>query len=238
MRSPFPRRVIAGVAAVGALALLGACSNDSRTDTDDAASLLEAAASTLTDTDGVTVELSTPGLPSGVNGLTAAQGTANPSPAFSGTITVSIAGTAADVAVVSVGGTVYAVLPFTSGYQEVDPADYGAPDPASLVASDTGVAAMLRATTGAEVGDSVRGGPGNADVLTPVSGELLGKDVQAIIPNAAGDTFDVEWQITQDGELRTAEVTGVFYAESEETTYTLTFTEYGHATDIKAPETR
>ena len=32
--------------------------------------------------------------------------------------------------VVAVDGKVYAQLPLTTGYQDIDPAEYGAPDPA------------------------------------------------------------------------------------------------------------
>ena len=40
---------------------------------------------------------------------------------------------------------------------------------------------------------------------------------------------------TEDGELRRADLTGVFYAEGEEMTYTVTFSDYGTDKDITAP---
>ncbi|MGN0065486.1 MAG: LppX_LprAFG lipoprotein [Nocardioides sp.] len=239
MLTPTRTKALVAATVLASTALLGACSEDeSPTAGMDAEELLATAAQTLSDTEGVTVDLTTESLPDGVNGITGAKGETNSSPAFSGSITVSIAGTAAEVPVVSVDGTVYAVLPFTSGYDVVDPTEYGAPDPATLVASDAGFVAVLNATEDAEAGTSVRGGSGNTEVLTPVTGTVDGEFVKQIIPAAAAETFDVEWLVTEDGELRTAEVSGVFYEGHEETTYTVNFTGYGKAAEITAPETK
>ena len=64
---------------------------------------------------------------------------------------------------------------------------------------------------------------------------ITGKDMEKVIPSSAGDSFEVEWQVTEDGELRRADLTGIFYAESEEMTYTVTFSDYGTDKDITAP---
>ena len=55
-----------------------------------------------------------------------------------------------------------------------------------------------------------------------------------IIPTASGD-FDATYTITDDGELREATLTGVFYEDSESMTYTVTFDDYGTEKDITAP---
>ena len=101
--------------------------------------MLAAAADTLATTSGVDLTLSTDDLPEGVSGITEADGIATDAPAFEGTITVVFAGQSVDVPVIAVDGVVYAQLPFTTGYQDIDPGDYGAPDPAALVSEDDGL---------------------------------------------------------------------------------------------------
>ena len=43
------------------------------------------------------------------------------------------------------------------------------------------------------------------------------------------------YTITDDDELREATLTGVFYPDSDEMTYTVTFDDYGTEKDITAP---
>ena len=54
------------------------------------------------------------------------------------------------------------------------------------------------------------------------------------IPTAQGD-FDVTFAITEDGELRTATLDGVFYSDAEPTTYVVTVDDYGTEQEIVAP---
>jgi lipoprotein LprG len=129
---------------------------------------------------------------------------------------------------------VYAELPLTSGYQEVDPSEYGAPDPAQLMSPDEGFSSLLTATTDLETGESVRGGADNKEVLTEYTGSVPSTAVANVIPSAEGD-FDVTYSITSEGELREAVLTGVFYPDSDEMTYTLEFDDYGTEPDITAP---
>ena len=82
---------------------------------------------------------------------------------------------------------------------------------------------------------SVRGGADNTEILTTYSGTVPGSAMKAIIPSSSGDSFDVEWQVTDDGELREATLTGVFYPHAEEMTYTVDFADYGTEKDIAAP---
>ncbi|GAB6985064.1 hypothetical protein JCM10369A_15880 [Nocardioides pyridinolyticus] len=197
--------------------------------------MLAAAKTTLDETSGVHLTLATDNLPDGVTGVEKAQGVATHAPAFEGTITVNLLGQAVEVPVVAVDGTVYAELPFTSGFQDVDPADYGAPDPAQLMNPDAGLSTLLSETTGLERGNSVRGGDDNSEVLTEYSGSVTGEVMQHVIPTASGD-FDVVYTITDDDdELRAARLTGVFYADSEPMSYVVTFEDYGTEQDITAP---
>lgn len=196
--------------------------------------VLADAATTLTETSGVALTLSTDALPEGVSGITRAVGTITNAPAFEGSITVVFAGQTVDVPVVAVDDTVFAKLPFTQVYDKVNPKEYGAPDPSGLIGED-GFAGLLGLTESPEAGESVRGGADNSEILTTYSGTVPGDAMDAIIPSSSGDTFDVEWQVSDTGELRKATLTGVFYPRAEPMTYTVDFADYGTEKDITAP---
>ncbi len=231
------RLAAAVTAAILTLPVLAACSGDDSGAAEDTATpeeVLAEASAKLAETSGVDLNLSTDALPEGVSGITRAIGTVTDAPAFEGSITVVFAGQTVDVPVIAVDDTVYAQLPFTPAYDKVNPKEYGAPDPSGLVGDD-GFAGLLTLTESPEAGESVRGGADNSEVLTTYSGTVPGEEMEAIIPSSSGDSFDVEWQITDDGELRTATLTGVFYPRAEAMTYTVEFTDYGSEQEITAP---
>ncbi|KRF34356.1 LppX_LprAFG lipoprotein [Nocardioides sp. Soil805] len=235
-----PLRPLAGALA-GALAgvvLLAGCSGGDESQAADEQTpeeVLAAAADTLAGTSGVDLTLSTEDLPQGVSGITRAEGVATSAPAFEGTITVIYAGQSVDVPVVAVDKVVYAQLPFTTGYQDIDPGDYGAPDPAALVSEETGFGSLLAVTEGVEEGETVRGGTDNTEVLTTYTGTVPGAAMKKVIPSSSGDSFEAEYLVSEDGELRQAVLTGVFYKDSAEMTYTVDLADYGTTRDIVAP---
>lgn len=233
---PTGRLAAAATAVLLGLPTLAACSGDDSKAADGktAEEVLAEASETLATTSGVDLTLATGALPDGVAGIKEASGTVTDAPAFDGTITVVFAGQTVDVPVVAVDDTVYAQLPFTPGWNKVNPKEYGAPDPSGLVGED-GFAGLLKLTESPEAGESVRGGADNKEVLTTYSGTLPGDAVDAVIPSASGDTFDAEWQVTDDGELRKATLTGVFYPHTDPMTYTVDFADYGTTKDITAP---
>ncbi|WP_372729768.1 LppX_LprAFG lipoprotein, partial [Nocardioides sp.] len=196
--------------------------------------VMAAAKVTLDETSGVRVALITEDLPEGVIGATKAEGVATHPPAFDGTITVVLSGQAFDVPVIAVDGKVYAQIPLTPGWQDIDPGDYGAPDPAQLLSPDAGLSSVLTATTGLEEGDSVRGGTENREILTEYTGTVTDAAVKNILPGASG-SFDATYTVTDGNELRSAELTGVFYPGTESMTYTISFDDYGIEQDITAP---
>jgi lipoprotein LprG len=230
---------LTGLAAAGLIGLvgvsLGACSDDEPvSDSKGPEEVLELAKTTVDETSGLSIRISTDDLPDGVTGIEDAEGVATHEPAFEGSITVPLMGNSIQVPVIAVDGMVYAELPLTSGYQEVDPSEYGAPDPAQLMSPDEGFSSLLTATTDLETGESVRGGDDNKEVLTEYTGSVPSTAVANVIPSAEGD-FDVTYSITSEGELREAVLTGVFYPDSDEMTYTLEFDDYGTEPDITAP---
>ena len=223
--------------ALVALPALAACSDDepSAAEGKTPEEVLSLASDKLSETSGVYLTLTADQLPDGVSGIAKAAGTVTNAPAFDGSISVVFAGQTADVPVIAVDGKVYAQLPFTGGkWDKVNPKEYGAPDPASLVGAD-GFPGLLTLTESPEAGESVRGGSDNSEILTTYSGTVPGDAMDAVIPSSAGDSFDVEWQVNDDGELRKATRTGVFYPRAEPMTYTVDFADYGTEKDITAP---
>jgi lipoprotein LprG len=235
---PRPRRrtvLFLACAALVAGALAG-CSDDQGSVTDERSldEVMELAKTTLDETSGVNLSLKTTDLPAGVTGVKEATGVGVHPPAFDGSLTVVLSGTDFNVPVIAVDDKVYAQIPLTPGWSDVDPAEYGAPDPARLMSPDAGFSAMLPATEDLEEGESVRGGEDNREVLTEFTGTVPGDAVSNILPGAEGD-FDATYTITADGELREAVLTGVFYPNTESMTYTIGFEDYGTEKKIAAP---
>ncbi|MEV7428937.1 LppX_LprAFG lipoprotein [Nocardioides sp. NPDC092400] len=237
-----PARTLAalGLAATLSTALLTGCSGDDDGGSGPAADdqtpeeVLAAAKTAFDETSGLSIRLSTDDLPEGVTGIVDAAGTGTHAPAFEGALTVRIFGQEAEVPVVAVDDKVFAQLPLTNGWQDIDPTEYGAPDPADLMSPDRGFSALLPATTGVEEGESVRGGEKNDQVLTEYTGTVPDTAVANVIPGASGD-FDATYTVDDDGLLTSAVLTGVFYADSPSMTYTIDFADYGTEQDITAP---
>ena len=229
------RHAVLGLAAVTVLVASG-CSGDEGGAASGKApdEVLELAKTTLDETSGVSITLDTDDLPEGLTALKSAEGVGTHAPAFEGEITVVLSGNEFDVPIVAVDGTVHAQLPLTPGWSDVDPAEYGAPDPAQLMSTDTGFSSLLPATEDVEEGESVRGGANNDEVLTEYAGTVPGDVVANVIPSAEGD-FEATYTISADGELREAALTGVFYPGTEPMTYTLGFDDYGSEPEITAP---
>jgi lipoprotein LprG len=229
------RLLLTACAAVVAGVLAG-CSDDQKSVSDERSldEVMELAKSTLDETTGVNLSLKTTDLPPGITGVKEATGVGAHPPAFDGSLTVVLSGTDFKVPVIAVDDKVYAQIPLTPGWSDVDPAEYGAPDPAQLMSPDAGFSALLPATEDLEEGESVRGGEDNREVLTEFTGTVPDDAVRNFLPGAEGD-FDATYTITADGELREAVLTGVFYPNTESMTYTIGFEDYGTEKKIAAP---
>ncbi|MFT4080989.1 MAG: LppX_LprAFG lipoprotein [Nocardioides sp.] len=227
--------VVGSVIGLGLLGSLAGCGGGSDEVDLTPAKVLALAENHLDDTSGVDFSITSDDVPDGVVALTKADGELTKAPAFKGSITVPISGVSATVQVVSVDGTTYAKLPLVNSWQQIDPADFGVPDPATLLDPDTGIASLLKATQSAKKGDSVRGGKDNKSILTEYSGTLPGDDVATVLPGAAGE-FDVTYTIDDDEMLSKAVITGHFNGtDVAENTYTVTIDEYGVDTEITKP---
>lgn len=231
-----PLIVAAGLLLAGSLA---ACSDDAKPVSKDRSpeEVFKLAQSKLADAASVEVKLSTKDLPDGVAGLIDAEGTATDQPAFDGDITVLVAGQKPVVPVRAIGDTVWATLPFATSWSVIDPAEYGAPNPASLIDDETGFGSLLSLPSDLKEGESVRGGSGNSEVLTSYTATVPGDAVKKVMPDAeAKDPFTGEFLVNADGELREMSLTGAFYSGKPSLTYTLSFTKYSDtAQEITQP---
>lgn len=225
-------RALTGCVLAAALVLSG-CTSDARENSDSPEEVLAAAKTTLDETSGVRVSLSTEKLPPTVDGILEAEGVGTHDPAFEGDLKVASGGVTADVPVIAAQGKVFAKLPFTTRYVEVDPAAYAAPDPAGLMEPEGGLSSLLTAAEDVEEGRQVRSGE---DVLASYKGTVPGDVVASVIPSASADqAFDATFTVDGDDRLREAVLTGPFYPEADDVTYTITFEEYDTSADITLP---
>lgn len=226
-------RAALALAALVAPLVLSSCSGASGSPEKTPEEHLAAAKKQLDETSGVHISLSTDKLPTGVNGLLSADGVGTHDPAFDGSIKVAASGITADADVVAVEGVVYAKLPFTTKFVKIDPADYGAPDPADLLSPEGGLSSLLTAAEDVEAGDQVRDGEA---VLSEFTATVPGEAVAAVIPSASADAdFDATFTLDDSDRLAEVVLTGPFYPGGGETTYTVRFAEYGTEKDIRAP---
>lgn len=175
--------------------------------------------------------LQTDNLPDGIQGLISAEGTGTHDPAFTGKVKVHTSLTDISAPLIAVDGLVYADLPF-AGWSDLDPADYGAPDPADLIDPDVGISSLFTATEDATEGGSTRDGD---VVLTTIDGTLPGEAVQGVFPSADSDDFDVAYTLTDGDDVDKVTVTGPFYGGADDVTYTIDLDLAADSVDIQAP---
>jgi lipoprotein LprG len=217
---------------VAAVLVLTACGGHSSLSPSDA---LAQAKRHLDTTSGVHITLTSDNVPSGVTAPSKADGVLTHARAFQGSITVPVMGISASIGVIALGDKVWAKLPFTFSYQQIDPAKYGVPDPAGLLDPHTGISNLLAESTGVKAGSSHRGGTDNKTVLTEYDATVPGADVAHVIPGATGP-FRAAYTIDDSGDLDSAALTGHFAGTSHPAfTYTVTLSDYGTHQDITAP---
>ena len=194
---------------------------------------LAAAKTVLDETPGLTLSIEADELPAGVTGLLSGEGVATHDPAFEGTLEVSGSGISAQVEVVAVDGEVLAQLPFRQDFVPIDPADYGAPDPAELMATEGGLSSLLTAAEDVEEGEQTRDGD---TVLSTYTGTVPGEAVGALLPSADPEAdFDAVFSLDEEDRLTRVELTGPFYPDADAVTYVVGLSDYGTEKEIVAP---
>lgn len=201
---------------------------------------IQAAAAALAATPGVHVNILSANVPGDRDGLLSADGVlvrANPATgqlgAFKGTARARISGFVADVGATAIGGKVYATNVPVIGTYTASVSDAGFPDPGQLLDPAHGVGTLLTHTNNLTTAGQARTGPSNNIVVTNYTGTLTSDQLKSILPVATG-TFNVTYQITGDGKLYAAIITGPFYANAT-STYTITLDQYGTSQTITAP---
>jgi lipoprotein LprG len=224
------RRAGAGLLA---LAVLSGCGGGEPEESAD--ELLDRARTTLDDTQSVHFALTSEGAPATGTHLVGGEGDIARPASFEGTLQVLATGSALDLAVVSVDGTVYAQLPFTSGYSVVDPAQFGFGDPGALLDPDTGISQLLAGAEDAELGEERRV---DGEVVREVTAELPGDLVEQVLTSQdPSRPVEARLSVVPDtGELRRVELTGPFFT-TDDASYTLELSDPGADVEITAPPT-
>ncbi len=230
----FLRSSSAALLALALLAgpLLTGCGGDSSSES--APDLLAHAKRTLDAADSAHFVLDSEGAPDTGTVLTGGEGDIARPSSFEGTLKVNALGSALDLKVVSVDGSVYAQLPFTTSYSVVDPAQFGFGDPGALLDPDTGISQLLAKAESAKLGEEKRVG---GDVVREVTAQIPGDLVERILTSQDPSTpVQARFSIaTKTGELRRAELTGPFYAADQDATFTLQLSDFGADVQITAP---
>jgi lipoprotein LprG len=221
--------VLAGPAVVG-------CTGDGQeSSATELARRLVAAKRTLDEAGSIRLSMRTDRMPAGVSGIREATGVVTHAPAFRGSITVAARGLldGQTVHVVATGGKVFAQMPFTSAYIQVKPANFGAPDPAGLMDSETGLSTLLTAATDLSDAGQQRSGD---TVLTTVSATVPGSAVDRVLPTAAARRrFQATFALDEDDRLHHARITGPFYAGAAPVTYDISVEASPRRVEIDAP---
>jgi hypothetical protein len=198
--------------------------------------LLSRAKTTLDDAESAHFVLTSENAPTTGTLLVGGEGDIARPSSFEGTLNVLALGSTVDLEVVSVDGTVYAQLPFTSSFSVVDPAEFGIGDPGALLDPETGISQLLGEAENAELGEERRV---DGEVVREVSAELPGDLVEQILTSEDPSTpvqalFSIA---SESGELRRAELTGPFFSADDDATYILELSDFGADVEISAPPT-
>jgi hypothetical protein len=221
-------------AALVAVPVLAGCSGGN--DGESAADLLAKAKTTLDDASSAHFVLESEGAPETGTVLVGGEGDIARPASFEGTLKVLALGSALDLAVVSVDGTVYAQLPFTSTFSVVDPAAFGFGDPGALLDPETGISQLLEAAESPELGEERRV---DGEVVREVTAQLPGELVEQILTSDdPSKPVQARFSIaTETGELRRAELTGPFFTAGDDATFTVDLSDFGADVEITAPPT-
>jgi lipoprotein LprG len=222
-----------------AMALASGCSGDdadppAAQKQDQAKVLLERAKAAVDGAQTLHFTVTTSEAPAGGASLVGADGNAARPDRFQGDFKVSLGGATATVGVISIGGKVYAKLPFTTGYRETDTAQFGVADPGRLLDPETGVSSLLVKAKDAKLAGKNRV---DGEVVQDVTGTIPGEAIKELLLSAdpaspVAATFGV---VEESGQLRRVVVKGPFFKAGLSSTLTIVLDRYGEPVDISAP---
>jgi lipoprotein LprG len=224
---------VAGLALAVPLGLAG-CSAEEAAAERPPAERLAAAKTSFDGAKSVALDLSSRGVPSVENGVTAAKGDGIISasePKFQGTITGTVSGVAGTIDAIAIGDTAYLKL-FTPTYEKTDLETLNAPNPATFFDPAVGISSLLPQTGDPKNGGKTRAG---REVLSKIDGTLPGKRVDELFHLGDGTgTYTVSYGLTDADQLRSATLKGPFFPDAD-ATYLLTLTNYGAPVAITRP---
>lgn len=228
------RRTFPALLAGAILTLTGCGGSDDGDGTDDPQAKLDTAAQLLNEAASVRFTVDGEDLPGSGTVVVGAEGVAVPPSSFEGDVRIKAGALPATIAVVSIDGRLWAQLPLTSGFEEMDPNDLGIGDPGKLIDPDEGVSLLL--TSGSEVtsaGQVRIDGEVYDQVESVLPGELVGAVLAIADPDAQ---VRATWALDSDtGHLRQATLTGPFYDDGDEQTYAVRLDDYDEPAEISAP---
>ena len=209
--------------------LLGGCGPSTSPQT-----LLKEARTSLDSTQTVHFTLISTNVVASGTYLVAAQGSAKRPDGFTGTLTVSQSGIPLPVKIVSLGGSFYVQLPFSSSWQTANPTDYGFGDPAQLLDPKHGLTSLLTNATAVTLNNQDRY---NGELLDEVSCDLSGASVAALLTSADSARNDqaIVGIDADTHQLRRVAITGPFVSVKADSTYTLVLSNYGEPVTITKP---
>ncbi len=224
--------VIVGLALA---ACSGGSSGGSATSSSPAATLSKAKQN-LDASSTVHFTLTSSNVPSGGVRLIGGTGSVARPASFTGKLNVVLNGSQVSIDIVSAGGTVYAKLPFSTGFQKADPETFGLSDPASLISPTTGISSMFTQLTGVTAKGKQRIG---SDVVTEIDGQLPGSLVKSLLTDAdPAQPVKARLFVTTPGnQLRQVDLTGPFFTSSAQSTFDLVLDQYGATVKITPPAT-
>ena len=166
--------------------------------------------------------------------LLSGRGQAKRPSSFRGSFRVSTSGVSSTVRVVSIDGQLYARLPLTTEFAEVEPSDLGIPDPARLLDPDRGMSTLLADARRVRAIGQIRQ---DDVVLDEVSATVPAKSVARFlyVADQEGHVRATFRLVPESHELRSATFTGPFYGKDDRSRYTITLDEYGEPVRIERP---
>jgi hypothetical protein len=222
--------------ALTALVTVTGCSGGSDAGQAGPTAQLTAARTALDGTKSLHFTLTSADVPAGGTRLMAGEGLVARPNAFQGKLAVQLNDNKVTIDLVSVGGKVYAKLPFSDAFQVTDPASFGLSDPANLIDATTGISRMFGELTGVTAKGEQRIGN---DVVTEIDGSLPGSLVDDLL-TSADPAKPVQAKLfitTSTHQLRRVVLTGPFFEKTQDSTFNLLLDQYGTPVTITAPAT-
>lgn len=178
--------------------------------------------------------LKTENVPEGTAALVAGEGLMARPDKFQGNLEVSIGNGTASVSIISVGGRVYAKLPFAQTYTETDPERFGLGDPGNYMDPKKGLSTLLLKATDAKIGGTSRV---DGEVVQEVTAKIPGKVIDDLLTSAdPTKPVAASFALTRKtGEVRRVQLKGPFFQQGVNSTLTIVLDRYGDPVDIRPP---